>query len=243
MTLLGFYVTYLLYLALRAFGELRAMNFIESRLKFHCATLAIVFSLLLSIMSNRYGRGVLEDNFIAQVLLEQFLRNSLIYPKHELFNKVYTSYQSEYHFLAFYTVLNCYVYVLAYMYAPTNAQVKKNNFDHVLLFVLCILLPKARETPNHLLRDNPTFSMLNESDNEADGPSSSSPGGVAETAVGININIDDDDDDEDEVDHRETDALMKPGDRSSPSPANAKSRFSPKPAPVVRWLGEDEDSD
>ncbi len=67
MTLLGLYVTYLLYLALRAFGELRAMNFIESRLKFHCATLVVVFSLLLSIMSNRYGRGVLEDNFIAQV--------------------------------------------------------------------------------------------------------------------------------------------------------------------------------
>ncbi len=103
MTLLGCYVTYVLYLALRAFGELRSMNYIEARLKFHTATLVIVFSLLLSIMSNRYGKGVLEDNLIA---------------------KVYTSYQSEYHFLAFYTVLNCYVYVLAYMYAPTSSQVR-----------------------------------------------------------------------------------------------------------------------
>ncbi len=59
MTLLGCYATYLLYLALRAFGELRAMNFIESRLKFHSAAILVVFSLLLSIMSNRYGRGIL----------------------------------------------------------------------------------------------------------------------------------------------------------------------------------------
>ena len=48
-----------------------------------------------------------EDNFIAQV---------------------YTSYQSEYHFLALYTVLNCYCYVLAYMYAPTRAQARESRY-------------------------------------------------------------------------------------------------------------------
>ena len=49
-----------------------------------------------------------------------------------------------YHFhdTAFYTVLNCYVYVLAYVYSPTSTQLKSNR----------------------LMRDNPTFSMVNESD-------------------------------------------------------------------------------
>jgi len=56
MSLLGAYVTYLLYLALRAFGELRAMNFIESRLKFHAFTLAVSLGLVVSIMLNRYGK-------------------------------------------------------------------------------------------------------------------------------------------------------------------------------------------
>ena len=37
--------------------------------------------------------------------------------------RVYTSYETEGHFLAFYTVLNCYVYLLAYVYSPTSTQV------------------------------------------------------------------------------------------------------------------------
>ena len=47
---------------------------------------------------------------------------------------------------AFYTVLNCYVYVLAYVYSPTSTQLKSNR----------------------LMRDNPTFSMVNESDDDED---------------------------------------------------------------------------
>ena len=41
-------------------------------------------------------------------------------------------------------MLNCYVYVLAYVYSPTSTQLKSNR----------------------LMRDNPTFSMVNESDDE-----------------------------------------------------------------------------
>ena len=84
--------------------------------------------------------------------------------------------------------------------------------------------------------------MLNESDNEADGDV------VAGTSVGINISIDDDEEDEDEEDgHRETDALMRLSDRT-PSPAakatsSAAGAASKQPPPVVRWLGQDEDSD
>ena len=53
----------------------------------------------------RYGSGMLEDNLVA---------------------RVYTSYETEGHFLAFYTVLNCYVYLLAYVYSPTSTQVYKH---------------------------------------------------------------------------------------------------------------------
>lgn len=61
--------------------------------------------------------------------------------------RVYTSYETEGHFLAFYTVLNCYVYLLAYVYSPTSAQAKDNT---------------------HVMRDNPAFSMINESDEETE---------------------------------------------------------------------------
>ncbi len=120
---LSVYVVYLLYLAVRAFGELRSINLVDARLKFHACSLLVVLLLTLSIVFNRYGSGVLEDNFVA---------------------RLYTSYDSEAQFLALYTVLNCYVYVLAYVYAPTNAQTREN----------------------HLLRDNPAFSMINESDDD-----------------------------------------------------------------------------
>ncbi len=101
----------------------RSMNFIDARLKFHCASLFLTLLLALAITTERYGRGLLEDNLIA---------------------RIYTSYQSEYHFLAFYTVMNCYILALAYMYTPTRAQKREK----------------------HLLKDNPSFSMINESDDE-----------------------------------------------------------------------------
>jgi hypothetical protein len=139
------YFVYLLYLGLRAFGELRAMNFLDSRLKFHASSLTVVFLLALSILLNRYGSGALEDNLVA---------------------RLYTSYESEAQFLAFYTVLNCYVYVLAYVYSPTSAQTK----DHA----------------SHLLKDNPAFSMINESDDETE-------------AMLVRVEGDTDDAEEDEI--------------------------------------------
>jgi len=60
--------------------------------------------------------------------------------------RVYTSYETEGHFLAFYTVLNCYIYLLAYVYSPSSTQ--------------------AKET--HVMKDNPTFSMITESDEETE---------------------------------------------------------------------------
>lgn len=123
--MLAMYLVYLIYLAIRAFGELRSMNFLDARLKFHTCSMIVVLCLVVSIVINRYGKGVLEDNFVA---------------------RMYTSYDSGSQFLAFYTVINCYVYVLTYVYTPTSAQTREN----------------------HLLKDNPTFSMINESDDETE---------------------------------------------------------------------------
>ena len=63
------------------------MNFLDSRLKFHATSLLVALFLTLSIVLSRYGYGTLEDNLVAQL---------------------YTSYDSEAQFLAFYTVINCY---------------------------------------------------------------------------------------------------------------------------------------
>lgn len=94
---------------------------IENSLKFSTVHDSHSFSL-----HSSYGSGMLEDNLVA---------------------RVYTSYETEGHFLAFYTVLNCYVYLLAYVYSPTSSQ--------------------AKDT--HVMRDNPAFSMINESDEETEG--------------------------------------------------------------------------
>ena len=53
--------------------------------------MVVVLSLTLSILVSRYGNGVLEDNFVA---------------------RIYTSHDSGGQFLAFYTVINTYIYVL-----------------------------------------------------------------------------------------------------------------------------------
>ena len=52
--------------------------------------------------------------------------------------RVYTSYETEGHFLAFYTVLNCYVYLLAYVYSPTSTQVYKHIRISFLLFLIAL---------------------------------------------------------------------------------------------------------
>jgi hypothetical protein len=126
ISMLAMYVVYFLYLALRAFGELRAMNFLDARLKFHAASLTLVIILTVFIVARRYGSGILEDNLVA---------------------RIYTSYENEGHFLALYTCLNCYIYLLAYVYSPSASQAKDNN---------------------HVMRDNPAFSMINESDEETE---------------------------------------------------------------------------
>ena len=123
MTLLTLFSVYLGYLCLRAFGELRSMNYLDARLKFHASSMSLSAFLAISIVFSRFGYNLFLDNFVV---------------------RIYTSYESEGQFLAFYTILNSYIFVLAFVYAPTHTQVSNS----------------------HLLKDNPSFSMINESDEE-----------------------------------------------------------------------------
>lgn len=90
--------------------------------------------------------------------------------------RVYTSYETEGHFLAFYTVLNCYIYLLAYVYAPSSTQAKETT---------------------HVMRDNPAFSMINESDEETEAmlqPEQESSSTVEKPVSLVNLGHNDDSD-------------------------------------------------
>ena len=97
----------------------------------------------------------MEDNFVARIYTSydsegQFLGRDIIFV---YFNVQKNNFVEStlmkllpFHFKAFHTVLNCYVYVLAYVYSPTSTQLKSNR----------------------LMKDNPAFSMVNESDEDED---------------------------------------------------------------------------
>ena len=97
------------------------MNFLDSRLKFHATSLLVALFLTLSIVLNRYGSGTLEDNLVA---------------------KLYTSYDSEAQFLAFYTVLNCYgIFVTSLFDSPRQL---KPIFQQSTCWRTCTLLRARR---------------------------------------------------------------------------------------------------
>ena len=109
--LLGVYILYTIYLTakvgrgyraghgphLQAFTELRSMQFIQTRLKFIVCFMGVIILLCTSIVYSKFGFGVLEDNFVA---------------------RLYTDYASVTHFLAFYALLNLYIYLMVYVYTP-----------------------------------------------------------------------------------------------------------------------------
>ncbi|KAK4881924.1 hypothetical protein RN001_005243 [Aquatica leii] len=117
------YLTYLSMLVLKAYTELRSMPFFDKRLKF--LTLLMLFVLIISfiITGLRFGVGILEDNFVAQLS---------------------TKYSSSAHFMSFYGLLNLYVYTMAYVYSPDNGEIYEST----------------------LTKDNPSFSMINDSDED-----------------------------------------------------------------------------
>lgn len=83
------------------------------RLKFMTLLVLLVLSICVSVTVLRFGVGVLQDNFIAQLS---------------------TNYRNSSEFMALYGLLNFYVYTMAYVYSPSsNAILGKELFGLVLL--------------------------------------------------------------------------------------------------------------
>ncbi|XP_044761439.1 transmembrane protein 181 [Coccinella septempunctata] len=117
------YIIYLGLLILRAYTELRSMPFFDLRLKYLTLLMVIVLSISCVITFLRFGVGFLEDNFVARLS---------------------THYTSSAQFMAFYGLLNFYLYTMAYVYSPGNSS--------------------AHEFA--ITKDNPAFSMINDSDED-----------------------------------------------------------------------------
>lgn len=120
----GSYCLYLLYLIMKAYSELRNLRNFDSRLKFLTLLMLFVVSITMALTANRFGFGILEDNFVSTLS---------------------TTYKSSAQFMCFYGLLNFYVYTMAYVYSPPSGR------------------------PLHepqLTKDNPAFSMVNDSDED-----------------------------------------------------------------------------
>lgn len=93
------------------------------RLKFLTLLMIFVLSISMAVTANRFGFGILEDNFVA---------------------KLNTTYKSSAQFMCFYGLLNFYLYTMAYVYSPSGRPVHEPA----------------------ITKDNPAFSMINDSDEE-----------------------------------------------------------------------------
>ena len=73
-------------------------------------TLLVLFVLgvSISVSALRFGVGILQDNYISQLS---------------------TNFRNSAEFMAFYGLLNFYIYTMAYVYSPTNTAVL-GNFLH-----------------------------------------------------------------------------------------------------------------
>ncbi|XP_052243617.1 transmembrane protein 181-like isoform X5 [Dreissena polymorpha] len=118
----GVYLLYLLFLLVRAYTELRSMPYFDLRLKFMTLLMLIVLSISITITVLKFGRAALQDNFVAE--LSSHYKNSA-------------------EFVAFYGLLNIYMFTMAFVYSPTNNAVFETHF-----------------------KDNPGLSMMNDSDEE-----------------------------------------------------------------------------
>lgn len=72
---------------------------LDMRLRFLTLLMLVVLIISLIITVMRFGVGILEDNFVAQLS---------------------TNYNSSAQFMSFYGLLNFYLYTMAYVYSPGN---------------------------------------------------------------------------------------------------------------------------
>ncbi|XP_022106833.1 transmembrane protein 181-like isoform X2 [Acanthaster planci] len=116
------YLLYLVFLIIRAFTELKSLPYMNLRLRFMTVLMLFVVAVCVAVVIMRFGIGILQNNFISE--LSTYYKNSA-------------------EFLAFYSLLNFYLYTMAFVYSPSKNAHKDSYF-----------------------KDNPTFSMLNESEDE-----------------------------------------------------------------------------
>lgn len=77
------------------------------RLKFLTCLMLFVMSITITVTMGRFGFGVLEDNFVANLS---------------------TTYKSSAEFMCFYGLLNFYLFTMAYVYSPDDqAQIEPRS--------------------------------------------------------------------------------------------------------------------
>lgn len=74
----------------------------DMRLRFLTLLMLIVLAISLSVTILRFGVGIVEDNFVAELS---------------------TNYKSSAQFMSFYSLLNFYLYTMAYVYSPAKGTV------------------------------------------------------------------------------------------------------------------------
>lgn len=116
------YILYLVFLIIRAFSELQNMPYFDIRLKFMAILMFSVVIIVILMIGLRFGSRIMEENFVPE----------------------WTSqYKNSVEFLSIYSLMNLYLYTMAFIYSPS----KNAGMDS-------------------LFRDNPTFSMINDSDED-----------------------------------------------------------------------------
>uniref|UniRef100_A0A914XC05 Uncharacterized protein n=1 Tax=Plectus sambesii TaxID=2011161 RepID=A0A914XC05_9BILA len=96
------YILFLLFWIVRAYGELRNMPYFDIRLKFFTASTVFVIAVTVLLTAAKFGVAPsVEDHFVAQMS---------------------TTYESSTDFVAVYSLLNLYLYTMAYVYAPPGGS-------------------------------------------------------------------------------------------------------------------------
>lgn len=122
------------------------------RLKFLTLLMIFVVAITILLAMNRFGFGILEDNFVASLN---------------------TTYKNSAQFMCFYGLLNFYLFTMAYVYSPSGRPA------HGKYFCLCPIYFSFQmvsihvhfpltlfQTETSITKDNPAFSMVNDSDED-----------------------------------------------------------------------------
>lgn len=137
--------------------------FADMRLKFLTLLMIFVVAITILLAINRFGFGILEDNFVASLN---------------------TTYKNSAQFMCFYGLLNFYLFTMAYVYSPSGKPVhgmfwhRENIHLHIKFVIIffkisyniCHGFLKKNHirivTETSITKDNPAFSMVNDSDED-----------------------------------------------------------------------------